>query len=91
MNKRLHLIIRGKVQGVFFRDNTRRRATSLEITGWIRNNSDGTVEAVFEGPEEKLKEILKICEQSPGSSQVDKVEKNWEVFTGEFNQFEIRH
>ena len=58
MNKRLHLIIHGKVQGVLFRDNTRKEAQSLGLTGWVKNNPDGTVEAMIEGEEDKLKDLF---------------------------------
>ena len=91
MDKRLHLIIHGRVQMVTFRYSTRRKALGLGTTGWIKNNSDGTVEAVFEGSEEKLKEILEFCKKGPMFARVDKVEENWEEFTGEFDKFEIRY
>ena len=70
MNKRLHLIIHGRVQMVAFRYSTRRKANSLGITGWVRNNSDGTVEAIFEGEEDKLKEILEYCHKGPMLAKV---------------------
>jgi len=89
MNKRLHLIIHGKVQEVFFRDNTRKKAQSLGLTGWVKNNSDGTVEAMIEGEENKLKDLLEFCKQSPESSQVDNLEEHWEDCKDEFTEFQI--
>jgi len=75
---------------VTFRYSTRRKASNLGITGWVRNNSDGTVEAVFEGFEEKLKKILEFCKKGPMFAKVIGLEENWEDFTGEFSGFEIR-
>jgi acylphosphatase len=91
MNKRLHLIIHGRVQMVAFRYSTRRKAHSLGITGWVRNNSDGTVEAIFESSEEKLKEILEYCHKGPLFAKVTNLEEKWEEYKNEFDKFEIRY
>ena len=89
MKKRLHLIIEGKVQGVFFRDNTCSKAKELGLTGWIRNNSDNTVEAIFEGNEDKLKEMIEFCNKGPDGADVKKLNIIWEESDEEFVSFEI--
>ena len=68
------LLISGRVQGVFFRDWTVRNATELNLDGWIRNRSDGTVEALFVGPEEDVNKIIKFCRNGPPRSKVDGIE-----------------
>ena len=71
---RRHVFFTGRVQGVFFRANTRRKAQESGISGWVRNLSDGRVEAVFEGPEERVREIIEWCSNSIPHARVDKVE-----------------
>mgnify|MGYP001472872986 CR=1 FL=1 len=85
----LHVIIQGQVQGVFFRHQTQQLATKLNITGWIRNNSDGTVEGIFQGEEKVLKEILAFCNKGPAMAHVDKVTVQWEEVTNEYLEFTI--
>lgn len=87
---RAHLVIHGRVQGVFFRYTTRETALSLGCTGWVKNNYDGTVEAVFEGPEEKVRRAVGWCRRGPSGAAVEKVDLEWEAPTGEFPGFEIR-
>lgn len=89
--KRLHVHIQGRVQGVWFRDSTRAEAVPLGLTGWVRNLSDGRVEAVFEGEEEKLEEILSWCYQGSPNSRVDRVEQDWGAATGEFKDFQVTY
>ena len=89
MKERLHIIIEGSVQGVLFRDSTKDKARELELTGWIKNNSDGTVEAIFEGEEKNLKKILEFCREGPAEAVVETVEEEWEDYTGEFETFDI--
>lgn len=84
---RAHVLISGKVQGVFFRANTIKEARELELTGWVRNLEDGTVEAVIEGPENKVKELILWCNEGPRLAKVEKVEVKYEVPTGEFEGF----
>ena len=87
---RVHLFISGRVQGVFFRAHTTQKARELGLAGWVRNTSDGRVEAVFEGPKEKIEEMLKWCWQGSPSSKVEKVEKVEEVEKEKLEGFEIR-
>jgi acylphosphatase len=88
---RVHVIIEGLVQGVFFRASTRDMAVSLGLTGWVRNLTDGRVEAVFEGEEDQLKQAIKWCHKGPPGAVVTKVEERWLEYTGEFKGFEIRY
>ena len=67
-------LIRGRVQGVFFRGWTEERAASLRLTGWVRNNPDGTVSALFVGPRAGVDEMLDACRAGPPSARVDTVE-----------------
>ena len=89
MEERLHVKIEGTVQGVFFREKAKEKATELELTGWIRNNDDGSVEAVFEGETENLKKMLAFCREGPADAVVDTIEEEWEDSTGEFYTFDI--
>ena len=88
--KRIHLIAHGDVQGVFYRDNTQKKASELGLKGYVKNLPDGTVEAVAEGPEDKLNELINFCKNNPGSSNVDKVDVKEEKATNEFRDFEVR-
>lgn len=64
--KTVHVFLEGSVQGVFFRSFIESEAKKSHLKGFVRNMSDGRVEAVFQGDEDKIKEILKLCEQGPG-------------------------
>ncbi len=91
VKKRLHVLIEGRVQGVWFRDSTRTEAQKLDLTGWVRNLADGRVEAVFEGDEETLNRILTWCRQGSPNSRVDRVEQEWSEATGQFSEFRITY
>jgi len=67
---RVHAFFTGRVQGVFFRANTRNKAQELGLSGWVRNLNDGRVEAVFEGPEEKINTIIAWCRHSMPMAEV---------------------
>jgi acylphosphatase len=75
--------IRGRVQGVFFRAEARARAESLGVAGWIRNAGDGSVEAVFEGDEERVRSMVDWCRRGPSGADVDDVDVEYEEPTGE--------
>ena len=64
----------GHVQGVFFRDTTRRQAVQRGVAGWVRNNGDGTVEAVFEGDGDAVARMLELAREGPRGAQVERVE-----------------
>ena len=85
-----HVFISGMVQGVFFRLETRYRAKSRNIAGWVRNTSDGRVEAIFEGEKEDVEKLIKFCNRGPSGARVTKVDVQWEEYTGEFRDFQIR-
>lgn len=68
------MIASGRVQGVFFRDSTRREAERLGVSGWVSNRRDGTVEAVFEGPPDAVEAILGFCRAGPGEAEVERLE-----------------
>lgn len=88
---RAHVIIRGMVQGVFFRSYTREWARELGVKGWVRNLPDGCVEAVFEGEEGRVKEIIERCRRGPPLAIVEEVRVSWEPYKGEFKEFEIKY
>ena len=71
---RKRVVVHGMVQGVFFRDTTRRQAEQSGVAGWVRNNPDGTVEAVFEGPEADVERLVRFAQQGPSGAQVERVE-----------------
>jgi acylphosphatase len=71
------------VQGVFFRADARARAESLGLAGWIRNANDGSVEAVFEGDEERVRSMVEWCRRGPAGARVEDVEVETEQPTGE--------
>jgi acylphosphatase len=73
--KRERVVVHGNVQGVFFRENARRRAQQEGLSGWIRNRSDGTVEAVFEGTPDRVARLVAFCEQGPRGARVARVER----------------
>jgi len=88
-NSRAHVLISGRVQGVWFRASTKDKAEELGIKGWVRNTPDGKVEAVFEGPKEKVDEIIKWCHKGPVLARVTNVEVKWEEPKGESEDFKI--
>ena len=88
-DKRLHVIVRGRVQGVFFRASTQREARRLGLTGWVANRRDGSVEAIAEGGEDELREFLAFCNRGPSAARVDKVDVRWRGYSGEFPDFRI--
>lgn len=72
--KAVHAIIRGRVQGVWFRAWTLGEARKLDLSGWVRNRADGTVEALFAGPDVKVEAMLGLCRKGPPLARVDGVE-----------------
>jgi acylphosphatase len=68
------VVVHGLVQGVWFRESVRRRADSLGVAGWVRNNPDGTVEAVFEGERDAVESLVRFAHLGPRSARVDRVD-----------------
>jgi acylphosphatase len=79
----------GHVQGVFFRDSARERATAHGVAGWIRNRADGAVEAVLEGPREAVERVVRFLETGPPRARVERTEIHEEVPEG-LSGFEVR-
>ncbi|MGH3066464.1 MAG: acylphosphatase [Gaiellaceae bacterium] len=71
---RRRVIVHGFVHGVFFRDSVRRKAVNARVNGWVRNNSDGTVEAAFEGAPDAVERLVAFCHSGPRGARVDRVE-----------------
>ena len=87
---RLHVFIKGRVQGVGFRYATYMEAQTLGLAGWVRNLPDGRVEAEFEGSKEALKQMLAWCHQGPRHALVTDVETAWETGDPRWNGFRLR-
>ena len=87
--KRIHCHISGEVQGVFFRVTTQNEAIKIGVTGWVQNLSDGRVEAVVEGDDEQVDEMLEYLHRGPSGASVDNVECIDEEYVGEFSDFGI--
>jgi acylphosphatase len=71
---RRRVVVHGLVQGVFFRDTVRRKAVSRGVAGWVRNNRDGTVEAVFEGEDDAIDTLVTLCREGPRGARVDRLD-----------------
>ncbi len=87
---RLHLVVSGRVQGVFFRQATVDEACSLGLTGWVRNRPDGRVEIVAEGSRANLEMLLAWAHRGPPAARVDQVEASWLECRQEFRSFAMR-
>jgi len=74
MSVRRRVVVHGRVQGVFFRDSVRQRADGRGLAGWVRNRDDGAVEAVFEGDQEAVEDLVRFCESGPSSADVERVD-----------------
>jgi len=90
MNTRAHVLVSGKVQGVFFRSSTKDKAEELGLSGWVRNLADGRVEAVFEGDKEDIDKMAEWCKKGPEYAIVIGVEVFLEEYKGEFTGFLLR-
>ncbi|MEE4358717.1 MAG: acylphosphatase [Desulfococcaceae bacterium] len=87
-----HVIISGKVQGVWFRAETQKAAQQIGgVRGWVRNKKDKTVEAVFEGDENRVVSMLEWCKKGSPLSKVEKTEVTWQEYSGTFGDFQIRY
>jgi len=87
----MHVIVSGRVQGVFFRAFTQDTAQALKLTGWVRNLFDGRVEAVFEGEDTNVQSMLEWCKKGPPHAVVKHVDASEEPYTGEFRDFRITY
>ena len=87
---RVHLIITGRVQGVFFRASTVAQARCLGLTGWVANAPDGSVAVIAEGARARIDELTEWCRHGPSGAKVTNVEIRWEAPRNEFASFSIR-
>lgn len=87
---RKHVIVKGRVQGVWFRATTQEQAFAYGVTGWVRNVWNGNVEAVFEGDVKDVERVIQWCHNGPPYARVKEVEVEAEEYTGEFSTFSVR-
>lgn len=91
MKARATVNFKGKVQGVFFRANTREAAERFGVFGWVKNLRDGGVGAVFEGEKEDVEKVIQWCKTKQPYAHVETADVEWEDYKGEFHGFEIRY
>ena len=89
---RKHLWISGRVQGVYYRYSTQQIALHIgQLTGWVGNRRDGRVEAVVEGPSAKVEQLISWCYEGSSQAKVTHIEIQEELYTGEFQDFDIAY
>ena len=86
----LSMIIFGRVQGVYFRKSTQEQALQRNITGWVRNRREGSVEVLAQGTEEALLSLLKWCERGPRLAKVEKITINWIEQDNKYSSFVVK-
>ena len=91
IQKRIHIFVTGRVQGVFFRQSTRVMAIKNNVNGLVRNLNDGRVEIIAEGEESNIDTLADWCKTGPANSRVDEFELLEEKSTGEFENFQVRY
>jgi len=84
-----HLVIHGRVQGVFYRQSTRKQATALGVTGWVRNRREGTVEVIAQGPADAIEALVHWCHDGPDMARVDTIERTDEAPTVLLEGFDV--
>ncbi|HZX45515.1 MAG TPA: acylphosphatase [Candidatus Nanoarchaeia archaeon] len=89
--ERVHLIITGMVQGVWFRHNTNIIGNKLGLNGFVRNTPEGAVEVIAEGDPTQLAKLIEFCRKGPASARVEDVKVDYEEAKNEFKGFEIRY
>jgi acylphosphatase len=87
----VRLLVRGKVQGVYFRFNLQQVAMKNSVVGWVRNLPDGNVEALLEGNKEDVNQVVRWSKIGPENARVDEVEMDYGQYTGEYKDFIIRY
>jgi len=88
---RAHVVVSGRVQGVFFRAETQEKAKELGLFGWVKNLTEDRVEAVFEGERAKVEQLVKWAQKGPPGAIVNDLDLSWEEYQAEFSNFEIRY
>ena len=91
MKTRAHVLVTGRVQGVFFRSATKHNADRHDVKGWVRNLPDDRLEAVFEGEKEAVQTLIDFCKHGPSGAKVANIDLTWETYTGEFDRFKIKY
>lgn len=91
MKTRAHVLVKGRVQGVFFRAETLHEARRQGVHGWVRNLSDDRVEAIFEGDEATVERLVEFCKHGPPGAEITSMDVSWQEYSGEFREFEIRY
>ncbi len=91
MKSSLRVTVSGKVQGVFYRSTAQEVADKLDLTGYVRNLEDGSVEIFAEGDKEKLTKLRDWCSKGPKGAKVNDMQFEWGEFSGTFKNFIIRH
>jgi acylphosphatase len=89
MKTQIHVVISGHVQGVWYRASTKEKAEELGLTGWVKNTAQGNVEAVFEGEESTVNEMIAWCRKGPPLAQVADVKVNRKRFGGAYTGFAV--
>jgi len=89
--ERAHLLITGRVQGVYFRSYARSEAENMKLRGWVRNSVGGSVEILVEGKKTDILKFIDWCHQGSPSAKVSKVQVEWQVYKGEFERFSISY
>lgn len=88
---RVHIIVKGKVQGVYFRQNAQCVCNGYEVTGWVRNLEDGSVETILEGNKNSVEDAISWFKVGPPSAQVERIELKYDRYSGEFQDFKINY
>ena len=91
VERRVRAYASGRVQGVLYRDTTKRAADSVQAKGWVRNLPDGRVEALIEGTDDQVNMVLNFMEVGPSRAYVDSLEVIEEDYVGEFKDFQVRY
>ena len=85
------MLVSGRVQGVFFRENTRKKANEFDVFGWARNLLDGRVEVVAEGNKYKVEKLIAWAKEGPPTANVEALDIEWKEYQGDFDEFEVRY
>ena len=88
---RAHIVVEGKVQGVYFRSYVSEEAKKLNLTGWVRNLEDGRVEIVVEGTRDDVRTIVAWCHKGPTPARVSEVKVDWQEYSGKYRAFSVRY
>ena len=91
VQKRVHIFVTGRVQGVFFRQATKVIAIKNNVTGWVKNLDDGRVEIMLEGEDRCVDPVIGWCNFGPANSRVDDIQINHENYVGKYKNFEVRY